>query len=109
MSHIKSLINNLINQNSDAASLDFHLHLKNVMTEVRNSEPNYQELKWQMDKWLPNDPDLMHDYHEMMDSEDRDGLIDLFTNEGDYNTMIHYGGKNLTVDGFVDWLIASEK
>lgn len=75
---------------------------------LEGNEPNYSEVSFKMDKFMPDDPDLMHEYHQMMDDEDREGLINFFIDNADGETMKHYGGPNFTIEGFVDWLIAND-
>ena len=70
------------------------------------ASPDYQEAWWKMDKWMPEDPDVMDEYYEALNGKMRQSLSDIILDNADEERFYDIAGSNATFEGFVDYLIA---
>lgn len=68
-------------------------------------KPNFEEVEFKMDKFMPDDERLMSEYHKLRDQEDHEGLFDFFKEHADYDTMRHIAGRDFDLNDFINYLI----
>jgi len=79
------------------------------VNEAKNID--YLELSFKMDKFMPEDSELMTEYWEILDNnkmkdkEKFEEIKDFLINYSDEESMMKYMPKGGTLDGFVKYLI----
>ena len=87
--------------------------LKRIVREsLGSSTPDYDSAKWQMDKWMPDDPEIMNDYFELEDSlaefglaPDRYQFISFLEEVGDEDRFQQIAGPGASYKGFAEWIV----
>lgn len=79
-----------------------------------NEGKDYSETSWKMDKFMPEDEEVMQEYYDILDDEDKDDedkkkeLIEFFNNNADEEIMKRYMPKGGSITEFVEYIIKTE-
>ena len=97
-------------------SENYTIIIKKVdVIEEDDNEPDYSELSWKMDKYMPEETEIQDEYHEILSDEKMDKatkiaeLVQFFNNHADEERMEDYMPDGGTIEGFVAYLIGKSK
>ena len=68
--------------------------------------PDYKNAMYNMDKWMPYDPDLMDEFYDAEAIGDRERLLDVLL-DADEDRFYAIAGEDASLEGFVDWMLSS--
>jgi len=68
--------------------------------------PDYIHAMYSMDRWMPDDPDLMDEFYDAEAIGDRGRLLDVLLS-ADEDRFYDIAGEGASLEGFVDWMLSS--
>ncbi len=68
--------------------------------------PDYKGAMYSMDRWMPDDPDLMDEFYDAEAIGDRGRLLDVLLS-ADEDRFYDIAGPGASLEGFVDWMLSS--
>jgi hypothetical protein len=71
-------------------------------------QSDYAELSWKMDKYMPEDSEVMDEYYELLQGGNEKELEDFFFTHADEDRMNDYMPKGGDMKGFMKYLIDNE-